>query len=94
MRLILLLAVVAIVLFAIGWLYVRDTGETTEIILDKEEVKSDTETVVEEGRELIEETGGQVEELTDQPKDESEGEQPAGQKAEAPEKAPASEASK
>ena len=55
MRLIVLLAILVVVAFALGWWYFRDTSETWEIIIDKEEVITDTEDAVERGREWLDE---------------------------------------
>jgi hypothetical protein len=55
MRWVVILVVLAVVLmFLGGWLYFRDTGDTSEIILDKQKVREDTEQAVEKGKELME----------------------------------------
>lgn len=47
MRALAILIIVAVVLmFLGGWLYFRDSGATSEIILDKEKVQQDTEKAV------------------------------------------------
>jgi hypothetical protein len=94
MRWIVVLAILAAVAFALGWWYVRDTGQSTEIIIDKEEVKGDTEEAVEQGKELLQDTREGIEELASEetsqalqepgPKGES-----AGTPVKTPEKEPA-----
>lgn len=55
MRVLALLAVIAIVLmFLGGWLYFQDGRNTSEIILDKQKVQQDTEKAVESGEEALE----------------------------------------
>jgi hypothetical protein len=49
-----LLAVFAAVTFGLGGWYVRNTDQSTEIIIKKDKVMADTQEAVEEGRELIE----------------------------------------
>jgi len=64
MRWVAVIAVIAIALmFLGGWLYFRDTGETSEVILDKQEVQEDTGAAVEEGKELMEKAAGEMREL-------------------------------
>ena len=64
MRWLAILAVLAIVLmFFGGWLYFRDTGDTSEIILDKQEVKEDTEKAVEGTKETLEKAADEMQEL-------------------------------
>jgi hypothetical protein len=36
-----------------GWLYFRDSGDTSEIIIDKKEVQQDTDAAVEKGTEAV-----------------------------------------
>ncbi len=64
MRGIAIVAVVALVLmFLGGWLYFSNTDSTSEVILDKEEVRQDTEQAVEQGEQVMEETAEQMQEL-------------------------------
>lgn len=70
MRWLAILVVLAIVLmFLRGWLSFRDTGDTSEIILDKQEVKEDTEHAVERAKEMIEKAANEVQELGKQAAD-------------------------
>ena len=94
MRWVVLLAIVAAAAFALGWWYVRDTSESTEIIIDKEEVMSDTKEAVEEGRELIDDAREGMEQLSvgdesDAPEDRHPEGASAGTSTESPEKEPA-----
>ncbi len=63
MRLMVLLAILAVVAFALGWWYFRDTSETWEIIIDKEEVITETEEAVERGREWLDEAADEAEDV-------------------------------
>lgn len=54
MRWVTLIAVVAVALmFFGGWLYFEDSGDKSEIILDKQEVKQDTQKALDTGKEVI-----------------------------------------
>lgn len=54
MRWVTLVAVLAIALmFLGGWLHFKDSGNTSEIILDKQEVKQDTQEALDTGKEVI-----------------------------------------
>ena len=59
MRWIVLLAILVVVAFALGWWYVRDTNDTREIIIDKEEVITDTEEAIEKGRQWLDDVAGE-----------------------------------
>ena len=48
-----LILIAAVLMFLGGWLYFRDTGKTSEVILDKQEMRQDTEKAVEKGKELL-----------------------------------------
>jgi hypothetical protein len=54
MKWFLLLAMIVIcgLIVLMGWIYVRNTDDTTEIILDKREVQQDTDAAVEAAKEL------------------------------------------
>ncbi|MFO7907963.1 MAG: hypothetical protein ACQESR_10055 [Planctomycetota bacterium] len=70
MRWLAILAVLAIVLmFFGGWLYFRDTGDTSEIILDKQEVKEDTEDAAEGTTEMMEKAANEMQEWGEQTED-------------------------
>ena len=82
MRWVILAVLVAIVLmFFGGWLYYRDTGETSEIIIDRKEVQQDTEEVIEEGTDMVESA---VDEVQDLGGEESSKKQPSEQGAASP----------
>ena len=79
MRVIALLVVVFIVLaFIMGWWYVRDSDESIDIIIDKEEVREDVDEVVETGRDLIEDARERIEQDTPPAESEPPPDAPAG----------------
>ena len=70
MRWVVILAVIAVVLmFLGGWLYFRDSGETSELILDKQKAQQDTEAAVEESKEAVQEAAEGVQRLGDKMED-------------------------
>lgn len=64
MRWLIALAVVIGLMFVGGWLYYRDTGNTAEIILDKQEVREDVHKAFNAGTEAIEKATGKLESPT------------------------------
>lgn len=66
MRWIILLALLALVAVGLGWLYVRDTDERLEIIIDKKEVRTDTEEAIERGREWLDAGDEEAKDETDE----------------------------
>lgn len=54
MRWFIALAVVIVLMFVGGWLYYRDTGNTAEIILDKQQVREDVHKAINAGEAAIE----------------------------------------
>ena len=54
MRLLIIIAVIAALMFAGGWLVFYNSGEHSGVILDREKVKQDTQSAIEEGKELVE----------------------------------------
>ncbi len=62
MRWIALLIILAALAFALGWWNLRDTEESIEIIIDKEEVQEDVEEAAEAGRELLDDARTPTEE--------------------------------
>ena len=71
MRWIILLALLALVACGLGWFYVRTTDERLEIIIDKEEVRTDTKEVIERGREWLDEVDEEADEEADGETEES-----------------------
>lgn len=68
MRFIAFLLVIAAVVVAgllFGWVYVRDNDNSTEIIIDKQEVKQDTDEAAEATREFADEAGRKLNRLGD-----------------------------
>ena len=56
-------------MFLGGWLYFRDSGNTSEIILDKEKVHQDTERAVESGEKVLEKAAGGLKKLGEKTED-------------------------
>ncbi len=70
MRVVVLLVIVAIALmFLGGWLYYRDSGSTSEIILDREKVQQDTEKAVESSEQVLEKTAEGLKTIGEKTKD-------------------------
>ena len=57
-------------MFAAGWLFIQQTPTQTQIIIDKEKVKTDTNMAVEKGRELVDQAKQNLESATEEPSDE------------------------
>lgn len=67
MRWVALIAILALVFLVFwgGWFYFRDSPGTSELILDKDEVRQDTREAVEEGRQLLDRASEEVGRLGD-----------------------------
>ena len=64
---ILILIIVAFVAMVLGgWVSFTDSGDSASMTIHKEKVKADTESAVEQGKELLEQTQDQGEQLLDQ----------------------------
>ena len=70
MRWLAILAVLAIALmFFGGWLYFQDNGDTSKIILDKQEAKEDTKDAVEGTKEAMKKAANEMQQLGEQAED-------------------------
>jgi len=64
MRWAILIAVLAVALmFFGGWLYFEDSGDKSEIILDKQEVKQDTQKALDTGKEVVQDAAEGLKQL-------------------------------
>ncbi|MEQ8784861.1 MAG: hypothetical protein RIC55_01120 [Pirellulaceae bacterium] len=59
----LVILAVAVAMLLLGWVYVRDSGDSTEIIIDKQEVQRDTDAAVDATKDFAEDAGDKLKRL-------------------------------
>jgi hypothetical protein len=67
------LAVIALIvvgLFAAGWVYIQQSDTETNIVIDKEKVKTDTSNALEKGKQMAGQAADGIEDATQEPEDE------------------------
>lgn len=70
MRVLSILVVIAIVLMVLGgWLYFRETDDSSGVFIDREKARQDTQQAVEEGEELLHKAAEGVENLAEDVQD-------------------------
>ena len=62
-------ALLVVAMFAGDWMYLVQTDSQTQIIIDKDKVKSDTQKAVEKGKEMVDKAAKGVEQAADETDD-------------------------
>ena len=79
-----IIALLIVGMFAAGWLYLVQTPSQTQIIIDKDKVKSDTNMAVEKGRELVDQATKNLENAAEEATEEPGDDEPVTEEADSP----------